>query len=340
VTVLRLCVLIPCRNEAAVIERKLANLARADWPEGAHRVLVVDDGSDDGTRAVAERALREHADRLPLACCIDNRHQPGKAGAIASGLDELGSDVELVLLTDADVVQSADSLRSFVEAFEADEQLGMACGTQRFVHALGGDGGTPVGIAGAGPAAAPWDRWTAAVRRFESRRGRLFSVHGQLLAWRTALQLRPRAEVAADDLDLVLTLRSAHPELATRLLPNAVFYEAKPSAGEDVAGQAHRRARAYVQAVRSAESSSDLQSWSYRVLPLFAPRIAMVGAILALLLGGLLFGLIGLAICVACLLLFGITATGRHVLRLLTVIERARRAEGREPMSTRWEMQR
>jgi GT2 family glycosyltransferase len=340
VTALRLCVLIPCRNEAAVIERKLANLARAEWPVGEHLVLVVDDGSDDGTRAVAERALDENASRLPLARCIDNRHQPGKAGAIATGLDEAGSSAKLIVLTDADVLQSAGSLKAFADAFEADEQLGMACGSQRFVHELARDGVAPEQLTGAGPAAAPWDRWTAAVRRFESRRGKLFSVHGQLLAWRTALQLRPRPEVAADDLDLVLSLRRSHPELAVRLLPDAVFFEAKPSADEAADGQALRRARAYVQALHHAGPVRGFQNWCYRVLPLMAPRLVLVGVLLVLFVSGLGFGPLGLAVSAACITLFALTGTGKHVLRLLVVIERARHAERREPLSTRWEMQR
>ena len=45
-----------------------------------------------------------------------------------------------------------------------------------------------------GRAAAGWDRWTARARRLESRFGALFSVHGQLLAWRAELGLLPSFE--------------------------------------------------------------------------------------------------------------------------------------------------
>jgi hypothetical protein len=39
-------VIVPCRNEAAVIERKLLNLATGRWPfsKRPHVILIVDDG--------------------------------------------------------------------------------------------------------------------------------------------------------------------------------------------------------------------------------------------------------------------------------------------------------
>ena len=48
-------VIVPCRNEVAVIERKLRNLVIGRWPfsQRPHQIVVVDDGSNDGT---AERA--------------------------------------------------------------------------------------------------------------------------------------------------------------------------------------------------------------------------------------------------------------------------------------------
>lgn len=337
---LRLCVIVPCRNESAVIERRIANLARADWPDGRHVLIVVDDGSDDGTREVAENALRVHGAQLPSARCVPNRQRPGKAGAIATALDELEGMADLVLLTDADVVQDAGALRALQRAFEDDPRLGMACGSQRFVHELRPDGIAPPPLAGAGPAAAPWDRWTAAVRRFESRRGRVFSVHGQLLAWRAELELRPRPELAADDLDLILALRRSRPDLRAELVAGAVFFETKPRAGDDADGQALRRARAYVQALATAEPGRGFQAWCYRTLPLLAPRGAALAVVIVLIAGGVFFGLEGALLCCAVLGLALLTPVGRHLLRLLIVIERARRAERREPLSTRWEMQR
>lgn len=336
----RLGVLIPCRDEAAVIERRIANLARSNWPDGHHRILVVDDHSVDDTRERASRALHEaFGDRFD-ADCIANRLQPGKAGAIATALDAFGDAVDLIVLTDADVVHSIDSLAALASAFEGEPRLGMACATQRFVDRLPEGACSPTIASSAGPAAAPWDRWTACARRFESRHGRLFSVHGQLMAWRSDLKLRPRTDVAADDLDLVLALRRLHPDRTVRLVQAAVFFEQKPAGAEVASGQAMRRARAYLQAMNNARQDRGLQTWCYRVLPLLAPRLALVMALSIFASAGWFFGVRGLFLCVASIAVLSLTRTARHIVALLLVIERARCAERTNPMPTRWEMQR
>lgn len=81
-------VLIPAYNEATSI----ASVVRTAFEAGLGPVLVVDDGSEDATAAVAQRA---GAQVLKLAT---NR---GKGGAVHAGALQLQSDV--VLLIDADL---------------------------------------------------------------------------------------------------------------------------------------------------------------------------------------------------------------------------------------------
>jgi GT2 family glycosyltransferase len=251
----KLGVLIPCRNEAAVIERKLANLARCEGIAGAH-VVVVDDGSEDGT---AEKALAAGV-RV-----VRNRERPGKPGALRTGIAELAG-CELFVLTDADVLLEPGALLELAAAFEREPALAMACGAQRFAS-----GSTA------------YDRWTARVRRLESRFGRLFSVHGQLLAWRAGLGLVPTLGIAADDLDLMLQARR-HGRV--RLVPSAVFLEEKCAAGPLADEQALRRARAYVQLVRARRSPlrgllGSLQWQFYARAPFCVPSRSRLGRVIA-----------------------------------------------------------
>ena len=233
-------VLVPCRNEGAVIARRLANLARQEWPaaRAPHRVLVVDDGSEDGTGERARAAL----DAAPFppqvrAEVVANARRPGKGGAIETGLELLGEHVDLVVLTDADVVCDARALLALAEAFARDPRLVLACGAQRFVaelpgsgEARGADGSLPPDVGTA------YDRISAWVRRRESARGRLFSVHGQLLAWRAELRLAPRRALAADDLELMLAARERAPAGRIELVPSALFLEQRTLPGRP-AGQ-------------------------------------------------------------------------------------------------------
>jgi Glycosyltransferase like family 2 len=337
--VTRLGVLIPCRDEAAVIERKLADLSRARWPESPgppHRILVVDDHSGDGTAERARGSAQRFSSRTDVVLdVVENEVRPGKPGAVQTGIEALEGSVDLLVLTDADVALEPGSLEALARAFDADARLAMACGSQRFVRDLA-EGVPPVDASGT------FDRWTAIVRRIESRSGRLFSVHGQLLAWRTSLRLRPRPGIAADDLDLVLQIRARADEpRRVALVPGAVFLEVKPPEGPARRAQALRRARAYVQLVRSggppaADAISRAQWAFYRTVPLAAPFWTAALPIACTVLAALF---LGPAPAVASFLLFALLLTsppGWRWLKLASLIREAARLESEEPLPERW----
>lgn len=346
-------VVLPCRDEEAVLERKLANLARARWPAGRHVVVVVDDGSGDRTLGLA-RALGARLFPLESAAgtvqlrVTPNERSPGKPGAIATGLAVAADEsVDLVVLSDADVVVEPGALCALAAAFRSNADLAMACGAQWFVRDLdpGGafraaDGGELVRADGR------YDRWTAWVRRLESRSGRLFSVHGQLLAWRASLGLLATPGLAADDLDLRHQVRArTEPPRRIERIEDAVFAECK-EVDRALDAQALRRARAYFQTVswRRAPELPDrldrLQLHAYRVGPLAAPWVLAALALGAPALVAVLLGpraaLGALFVLVALLAIPGV----RRLVRLMAVIARAQLKERAEPLGDRWKMAR
>lgn len=350
-------VVVPCRDEERVLERKLRNLALARWPAlapgAAHRLLVVDDGSRDRT---AERARALLAALFPAggavrAQCLANERAPGKCGALATGLARLAGEVELCVVSDADVVLEPDALERLAQAFARDARLGLACGAQRFVRDLCADG-TPRAADGgeAREAGDVWDRWTARVRALESRCGRLFSVHGQLLCWRAAPGLVPRPGLAADDLDLMLQARARGGRVVR--VAQARFLERKTPRGPLARSQGLRRARAYFEVLRGRRAAlgralADRAQWAfYARVPRHAPELALgalglLGAGVALVLGPRALCVLGAALALAAL-----TPGGRRLLELARWIRIARRAaHGRASApiqggSDRWEMQR
>lgn len=339
-------VLVPCRNEARVVERKLEDLLAQAWPGAAraHRVVVVDDGSEDGTAALARGWIERFAARGLVLDVVANSARPGKSGAIRSALECLGASVDVAVLSDADVVLAPGSLAALAGAFARESGLGMACGAQRFVSALAPGGRIP---ADAESTAGLYDRVTAWVRQVESLGGRLFSVHGQLLAWRADLGLLPTPGYAADDLDLMLQARVAGRRV--RLVRGAAFLELKTPPGEVREAQALRRARAYVQFLghpRMAELArhggvlARAQVALYRHAPLWAPRILpWLLALTALLALALQFAFgapaaLGFLAGVALTWLVGI---GGRLARLMDVIRRAEREEARASLGDRWE---
>lgn len=92
---LKLIIQIPCYNESQYLEQTVADLPRAIAGVSSIEVLVIDDGSTDGTGDVARQLGVHYVLRLP-----QNR---GLANAFMRGLDaclRLGADI--VVNTDAD----------------------------------------------------------------------------------------------------------------------------------------------------------------------------------------------------------------------------------------------
>lgn len=109
----RVAVIVPARDEAPFVARTLASLLAQQY--GALRVILVDDGSTDGTGAIA----RQIGD--PRLEVLAGQPPPpgwsGKLWAIAQGI--AASDAEFVLLTDADIAHEPGHLTSLVAQAEA-----------------------------------------------------------------------------------------------------------------------------------------------------------------------------------------------------------------------------
>lgn len=111
--------IVPARDEAAVIGRAVASLARQDYP-GDFKVIVVDDGSSDGTAAVAGAAGGERLTVLRAAPLAPG--WTGKLAAVAQGIAAAGEPTFL-WLTDADIEHAPDTLRSLVARAVADDAV-------------------------------------------------------------------------------------------------------------------------------------------------------------------------------------------------------------------------
>jgi hopene-associated glycosyltransferase HpnB len=122
-------VVVPARDEAAVVAGTLRSLLAQDYA-GPFRVILVDDNSTDGTGDIA-RAL----DDPRLTVITGQPHPPGWSGklwAVTHGV-AAAADAELVLLTDADIVHEPAHLRTLVAQIEehdldlVSEMVELAC---------------------------------------------------------------------------------------------------------------------------------------------------------------------------------------------------------------------
>jgi hopene-associated glycosyltransferase HpnB len=109
-------VVVPARDEAECVAASLASLLAQDYA-GPFSVLLVDDGSSDGTAEIA-RAL-PGAERLRVRNA--GPRPPGWAGkpwAVAEGI--AATDAEWLLLTDADIVHAPQHLAALLAKAELE----------------------------------------------------------------------------------------------------------------------------------------------------------------------------------------------------------------------------
>lgn len=111
-----IAVVVPARDESGVLPASLPSLLAQDYP-GLARVVLVDDGSTDGTGELA-RDLAAQCGGLPLTVVHPGEPEPGWTGklwALRQGIDLARTDdPEYLLLTDADIAHAPDSLRTLV----------------------------------------------------------------------------------------------------------------------------------------------------------------------------------------------------------------------------------
>ncbi|HVE12811.1 MAG TPA: glycosyltransferase [Elusimicrobiota bacterium] len=115
----RISIVIPAYNAAPFIEKTLETVAAQTFRD--FELLVVDDGSKDGTHEVVERFLR---DRSLAGACL---RQENKKIAAARNHGNRASSGELVAFLDHDDLWLPSKLATCVAALDARPEIGLVC---------------------------------------------------------------------------------------------------------------------------------------------------------------------------------------------------------------------
>jgi glycosyltransferase involved in cell wall biosynthesis len=113
---------MPAYNEAATVERAVAAVLATPQPK---EVILVDDGSTDGTRQIIDRLGQQHRD---VRVIVHERNQ-GKGAAVRSALAVATGDV--VLIQDCDLEYDPKDYGKLLEPIESGDAQ-VVYGTRSF----------------------------------------------------------------------------------------------------------------------------------------------------------------------------------------------------------------
>lgn len=160
---------ISCYNEVEVIREKLRNSLELDYPKGLLEIIVVSDGSDDGT----DELVREFSgDGVTL---IRQEGRLGKTMGLNLAMAEVVS--EITVFSDANALYAPDAIAKLVRNF-ADQKVGYVVGAALYTDSDQG--------ASAHNENLYW-RYELAVKDMESRLYSVVGGDGAIYAIRTAL---------------------------------------------------------------------------------------------------------------------------------------------------------
>lgn len=110
-------VIVPARNEAAMLPRTVPSICQQDYP--SFRVIVVDDQSDDASPAILRRLEVENPRLTVLRAADRPAGWCGKPWAVVQGVAQASATTELLLFTDADIEFNPCALRQAVRLLAA-----------------------------------------------------------------------------------------------------------------------------------------------------------------------------------------------------------------------------
>jgi len=159
------------RNEEGAIGPKLRNLLSLDYPREQFEVVVVSDGSNDGTAAVVSEFQNNDA-RVRI---ISKPEARGKAAGLNDGIATARGEV--LLFTDARQPIEPKALRLLIENF-SDPEVGAASGELMLGDPAGGETGRGMGL---------YWRIEKKIRELESASGSVAGATGAIYCARRGL---------------------------------------------------------------------------------------------------------------------------------------------------------
>jgi cellulose synthase/poly-beta-1,6-N-acetylglucosamine synthase-like glycosyltransferase len=205
-------------NEAAVIEQKLRNCAELDYPGDRLELIVVADGSDDGS-----------PDRLRDRPGVRLLFEPERRGKLmAMNRAARHARHEILVFSDANNLYSRDALLELVAPL-ADPAVGVVTGRKTIAY----DTGRPLD-----EAESLYWRYESQIKAWENEAGSVTGVAGEILAFRR--DAYPELSAGTLNDDFVQAMTAAANGWRVAYAPSAISVE---RASATIELEAVRRAR-------------------------------------------------------------------------------------------------
>ena len=107
-------IMIVAHNEEKVIEEKLKNVLKVDYPKDKIEILVSSDNSTDKTNAIVEKFIKSHRNSNIRLYKVQERK--GKTNAQNEAAKTVKS--EILVMTDANAMLKEDSIKEIVSSFD------------------------------------------------------------------------------------------------------------------------------------------------------------------------------------------------------------------------------
>jgi cellulose synthase/poly-beta-1,6-N-acetylglucosamine synthase-like glycosyltransferase len=196
---------VACYNEEQILAQKLENTESLHYPADRLTILVVDDGSEDGSVSMLEQYPRVKLVRHP--------ERRGKIAALNTAMTHVQTSI--VVFSDANSLLNAESIGYLVEHFN-DPHIGAVAGEKKIAH-----------TSGMGDAEGWYWKYESYMKKLDASLYTVLGATGELFALRTPLFQPISEDVILDD--LMLSMQVSLQGYAIAYEPKAFTMEAPSS---------------------------------------------------------------------------------------------------------------
>ena len=175
-----LTLIIPCFNEAAILEKKITNCLALDYPADKLSILFTTDGStDQSTEIIQVRSM------------IRLLHENQRVGKTAACNRAMGFvSTPIVIFSDANTILNREAIRNMVQHF-ANEKVGCVSGEKRILT-------KEIDSASAAGENIYW-QYESLLKKLDSELNSAVGAAGELVAFRSALYKNLPDDTLTDD---------------------------------------------------------------------------------------------------------------------------------------------